>query len=72
MVLVYTQFLKPIRPATFSPFTKKAFLEAVNFQKLKVYINLVVPSILMFCTEWGAFQFLILMAGYLSKNALAA
>ena len=35
-------------------------------------MRLVIPSTLMFCLEWGAFQFLILIAGYLDEKNLAA
>jgi len=35
-------------------------------------LKLAVPSVLMFCLEWNAFQFLILMAGYISNKHLAA
>jgi MATE family multidrug resistance protein len=72
MILLYSASVQQIRPAVFNPFTRQALVEASNSQKVKVYLKLAVPSVLMFCLEWNAFQFLILMAGYISNNHLAA
>ena len=47
-------------------------METLGWSKLRPYISLAVPSMLFFCLEWGAFQILILMSGYISKETLAA
>lgn len=39
---------------------------------MKRFLQLTIPAMLMFCLEWGAFQFLVLMAGYLGEYPLAA
>ena len=72
LILIYTHCIKAIRPACFNPFTRQAVSDVIDKAKFWAYFKLVVPSTLMFFLEWGAFQFLILMAGYFSTNALAA
>ena len=71
-ILVLTQLLKPIKAAVQNPFSSKSITDAVKWSKLIPYIELALPGMLFFCLEWGAFQFLILMAGYIGKNELAA
>ena len=70
--LIYTACLKDIRASQFNPLSGESLKAIFDCHKLGRYVKLVVPSTLMFCFEWSALQFIILIAGYISTVALAA
>ena len=64
-LLIYSAFIPEISEAVFLP-DKKAFYG------LSQYMSLGIPSAMMLCLEWWAYEMMTLMAGYLGVNEQAA
>jgi len=64
-VEIYGLFVPEVRAAMFFP-TKESFREWGSYLKLSI------PSTLMLCAEWWAFEVLILLAGYIGVVEQAA
>jgi MATE family multidrug resistance protein len=45
--------------------------EAFNFDKIKIFLSLGIPGVIMTCAEWWAFEIVALAAGVLGEDYLA-
>ena len=64
-MLIYSFFIEEIRPAIQLP-NKKAF------RGIFEYLKLGLPTAMMICLEWWAFELMTLMSGYISVKAQAS
>jgi multidrug resistance protein, MATE family len=51
---------------------KVDYKEAFDWQKIKVFLKLGIPGVIMLCAEWWAFEIVALLAGLLGDEYLAA
>lgn len=64
-LLIYTSFIPEISEAIFLPDKK-------IFRGIGQYLSLGVPSAMMLCLEWWAYEVMTLMAGYIGVKEQAA
>lgn len=65
IITVYASLQKDIKDSWFLP-GKETFIN------IWPYIKLALPTTMMICLEWWAFEVLTLMAGFISIDAIAS
>ena len=63
-ILIYSSCIPEISEAKFLP-------EKRTFRGIGQYLALGIPSTMMLCLEWWAFEAMVLMSGYIGVDAQA-